>query len=73
MYRADECGHIGVHKIPVLVQRETRHIDLTVYGTLSDDTCAFTAMAQTVGRPIAIAAKLILNGMPLLLLPLYYY
>ena len=36
-----------------------RHIDLTVYGTIGK----FTAMAQTVGRPLAIATKLVLDGM----------
>ena len=40
------------------LQRETRHIDLTLYGEAN----RFTAMARTVGWPTAIAAKMILNG-----------
>ena len=45
------------------MQQETRHIDLTMYG----DPHGFTAMARTVGWPTAIAAKMILNGMWLIL------
>ena len=40
------------------MQRETRHIDLTLYGEVN----GFTAMARTVGWPTAIAAKMILRG-----------
>lgn len=39
-------------------QVETRHIDLSMYGAPH----GFSAMAQTVGKPAAIAVKLILNG-----------
>lgn len=38
--------------------QEERHIDLTLYGSPH----GFTAMAQTVGRPTAIAASMILSG-----------
>ncbi len=37
---------------------EKRHIDFTMYGAPN----GFSAMAQTVGKPTAIAAKMILNG-----------
>lgn len=43
------------------MQVERRHINLTMYGTFGV-AGKFTAMAQTVGWPTAMAAKLILNG-----------
>ena len=42
----------------ICTQVETRHIDLSMYGAPH----GFTAMAQTVGKPAAIASKMILNG-----------
>ena len=45
----------------MISQKEMRHIDLTVYGTCGIPG-QFTAMAQTVGTPLAIAAKLVLSG-----------
>lgn len=39
-------------------KRETRHIDLTHYGVPH----GFSAMAQCVGKPAGIAAKMILTG-----------
>ena len=38
--------------------QEERHIDLSLYGTPH----GYTAMSQTVGRPTAIAAQMILTG-----------
>lgn len=38
--------------------KEMRHIDLTMYGTPN----GFTAMAKTVGKPTAIAVKMILSS-----------
>ncbi|CAI5665916.1 unnamed protein product [Oreochromis niloticus] len=37
---------------------ETKHISLVVYG----DPTGFSAMAKTVGYPLAIAARMVLNG-----------
>ena len=45
---------------PVLVQEEVRHIDLTVHGTVGSESGS--AMARTVSLPMAIAAKLLLDG-----------
>ena len=45
--------HVSAHW-----QVETRHIDLSMYGAPH----GFTAMAQTVGKPAAIASKMILTG-----------
>ena len=39
-------------------KKETRHIDLTHYGV----PYGFSAMAQCVGKPAAIAAKMVLSG-----------
>lgn len=44
------------------VQEEVRHIDLTMNGTLGTPG-AHSALARTVGLPLAIAAKLLLDGM----------
>ena len=51
LYKPCYVGHI-------CFPQETRHINLTMYGTPNE----FTAMAQAVGKPAAIVAKMILNG-----------
>lgn len=46
----------------LFVQEEVRKISLRVCGTVGSAR-VFTAMARTVGLPMAIAAKLLLSGM----------
>ncbi len=50
----------GFHTF-VYIQVERRHINLTMFGTFGTGG-QMTAMAQGVGQPAAIAAKMILNG-----------
>ena len=46
---------------PCFVQEEVRFLDLTVHGTIGSESGS--AMARTVGLPMAMAAKLLLSGM----------
>ena len=43
------------------MQEEVRCIDLTVHGTIGSESGS--AMARTVGLPIAMSARLLLSGM----------
>ena len=51
----------SVYILHIYVQFERRHINLTMFGTFGKEG-EYTAMAQGVGKPAAIAAKMILNG-----------
>ena len=54
--RVQLCAYSS--SLEFFASQEERHINMTLYGTPH----GFTAMAQTVGKPTAIAAKMILSG-----------
>jgi hypothetical protein len=46
--------------VALVSQKEVRQIDLIVHGTVGSESGS--AMARTVSLPMAIAAKMLLNG-----------
>ena len=51
---------VMIHEIDYILNKEKKHVKSTLILTGDDDM--HTAMAKTVGLPLGIAAKLILNG-----------